>query len=498
MEPQIQNMIRISSLFLFLFISLVGQAQLKYDYNWIFAERQNPLFPMSSMTVHFTENGPTAQEFTSPLNMEVGAACISDPVTGEMIFYTNGCDVRRPDHTLIENGEEITIPAQTINCETVLTPSRYKNLLILPDSYHENGYYLFYKNQHSDIPLFPNLTYAYVDMNLNDGKGRVTEKNINIFEDGDLEIRVIAATMHPNGKDWYVICMGWDDEIYISIVDENGPRLLRRQVIPVRSSGTGFCEFSPDGTKYACYNTHNGFTLYSFDLEAGSFSILRDFDGDSFAGKGISGYATFSASGEYVYFGNRVELYQLDTNSDEPPYQIAEADTESGEEDDQNFAYAIRGPDCKIYITSAFQSDVFHLINNPDEPKEDCNFVQQAFRSSIQRQSGVLPYYPNYNYNEPNVCKPRIATSTAASVNELDAIKLGPNPTSGFLHFSASANVFPLSAKLYALDGTEIKTFDQINALEQLDISDLPNGIYLFSFTHKNGYLETHRVVKVE
>ncbi|WP_139959657.1 leucine-rich repeat domain-containing protein [Flavicella sediminum] len=84
-----------------------------------------------------------------------------------------------------------------------------------------------------------------------------------------------------------------------------------------------------------------------------------------------------------------------------------------------------------------------------------------------------------------------IATGTLG-VDDLDLaanFKLFPNPAKNTI--SVSNNV--VSAKIYSLLGTEVKSFSSNN---DFDISYLANGIYLFKAEFENGATETVRFVK--
>ncbi len=488
-----KNILIILSLLL---CSLDASAQYKYDYNWLFGEAKHPLFPTSGIRFHFGDGTRESYKFNSPYGLYVGAACISDPDTGELLFYTNGCDIRSKDHEIIENGDDLIPSSVHDRCETVLTPSAYKNLLILPDLYNNNGYYLFYRYQYDQPPIFRDLNYAYIDMNLNDGAGRVTMKNIKIFDDLSSEARVLTASMHENGKDWHIVNMSNDNEIFLSAVDENGPRFVGIQSIETNTFGTGHCVFSPDGSQYICFSTYGGLSMYDFDNRNGTFSRFRFYEPIQGDQQGINGFVSISPSGEYGYFGSAKELYQVNMKTDEL-FKIANSDSTLGEEQDRKFAYALRGPDCKIYISAPYMSDVFHVIHKPDMPKADCDFRQQDLRVSIKRESGIMPYYPNYNFNEDAVCD-RTITNTFSVDNDKGIIKVSPNPTLGELKLAISELAFPVKGNLFHINGTLIMSLNIDEREMTIDLSDFSNGVYFLNLVDQDGNMTSRKVVKIE
>ena len=482
---------------LLLIISLSGFSQKKYDYNWIFGQEEHPLFGSEGIQLQFGESQREFKTFDSDLKFYIGATAISDPNTGELLFYTNGCAIITKEHEVMENGDGIGNETGQRLCESVGTSSPYKNIMILPDHYNDNAYYLIYKNRYDGVPAFKDIWYAYIDMNLNGDLGAVVSKNEVIVENIDMEARVLTASIHANGKDWHIVTLGAnDDMIHSSIIDEDGPRYVGAQAIDIRAPGTGHCVFTPDGSQYICYATYAGLSLYDFDNVEGSFSNPRFYEPIVGSSQGIGGIVEVSPSGEYAYFGDRNQLYQIDLKTEEY-HKIAEVSSEVGEEADRSFAYALRAPDCKIYISASYQSDAFHIIHEPDMPKELCRFEQSAFKTGVKRETGIMAYYPNYNFGDELVCD-RTITSTRAVFKADVSVNLFPNPTNGDLKVSTEFSTYPVNAHLYHSNGKLLKDFIIEGEEASLDLNGLAAGVYVLSIEDGEGWILNKRLVKMD
>ena len=97
---------------------------------------------------------------------------------GELLFYTNGCQVLQADHQLMENGDSLNFGKYYVewwqNCKNGY--NGMQDILILNDPSHEYGYYIIHKTiNYILIPTrfyVEGIKYSYVDMTMNNGKGR--------------------------------------------------------------------------------------------------------------------------------------------------------------------------------------------------------------------------------------------------------------------------------------------------------------------------------------
>lgn len=133
--------------FLFIFVSfnVSLQAQNYSEYNWLFGNSTN--------TITFNKSDARAQLDTLqfvPFG-DGGGAVITDPVTGNLLFYTDGENVYDSNHELVPNGAGLGGDASINRAASVM-----------PMPYTDGEYYIFTNPGASGTEI----TYTVVDRNL--------------------------------------------------------------------------------------------------------------------------------------------------------------------------------------------------------------------------------------------------------------------------------------------------------------------------------------------
>ena len=102
-------------------------------------------------------------------------ACISDS-KGNLLFYSDGVKVFNKNHELMEDGILID------NYATHFSSSLYDGYCkVTPFPGHKNKYVLFYHAGYEKT--YRCLYYAIIDMNANNGLGKVEKKNIGFAKE---------------------------------------------------------------------------------------------------------------------------------------------------------------------------------------------------------------------------------------------------------------------------------------------------------------------------
>jgi hypothetical protein len=246
----------------------------KHDYIWI-AGRQN--FPNitthGGMVIDFKQKPVSVYYNYRNINMFVCNASICD-TAGNLIAYSNGCEIGGADDQIIENGEEIN-PGYLHQLRCVQYDDGYgsgiQSAVFLPTPQDDSMYYLF----HKQIRTFSNntlsgftekLLYSIVNQRFNNGLGKVTAKNVEIIKD-TLSYGELITIKHSNGKDWWIITPRRNNNaFYILKFTKDGIVDTFTQKIGIKASipgeGYGQVVFSPDGTKLYRTNPFNPIMVY--------------------------------------------------------------------------------------------------------------------------------------------------------------------------------------------------------------------------------------------
>jgi hypothetical protein len=486
----------------------------KHDYFWVSGDDNNLITTShGGITIDFNQLPTLAYYNFRELNLFTTNSSICD-TAGNLLFYTNGCAIAGADDEILENGDEIN-PGSSHNLWCDQYNDGYaggpQNSLILPLLETTGFYYLFHKSftiyyNPFDV-ISDKLMYTVIDMNQNNGKGKVLLKN-QLIMDGVLAYGELIATKSANGKDWWLITPKRNSNtFYIFKFTKNGIVDTFQQTIGIlpapAGEGYGQIVFSPDGSKIYRTNPFSPIMVYTFDREAG---VITQFDTISYdygsTPLGEIGCAV-SPNGRFLYLGARLNLYQLDLQApDISASQTLVAAWDGYANPIPTLFWQLQlGPDCKIY-GQAGDTRFFHVIHNPDEPALSCNAEQRGL--PLPTPAGAsMPSFPNYRLgpiDNPGV--PCTATvGTQAPPTPLPVFSVFPNPVSAALkivpnrQFGGQARVrlFDVTGRM-ALE----EIFDPQSACAELDVRALPDGMYFYEIWSEGRVARAGKVFKVE
>jgi len=224
---------------------------------------------------------------------------------------------------------------------------------------------------------------------------------------------MVNCVQHANGRDWWML-QHKEGNLLSFLIDPLGIRELVSEELPFKidSMAGGSVKFNKAGDKFGILQLaeqldSQGMELIigDFDRCAGRLSNLKKYNlpsFDSFIADGLE----FSASGNYMYIGNLINIYQLDLKApdiinsmikimewDSTYSVIPGIDTLMGSDIPNLYGFMQRGPDGKIYIAGSTQTHFIHMIHNPDEPGLACNPENRAIRLPTFHY-GTLPTFP--------------------------------------------------------------------------------------------------------
>jgi hypothetical protein len=494
-----------------IFLSNIIIAQ-KFDYIWLWTSNTSSDPGIESNVVNFNNGTRTVSKDTTLVDLDQVNNTICDK-DGKLLFYFNGCNVVGADHALIENGDSINYSdwwASISNCKSGYTGPG--NTLILPDPAKENGYYIIHKTV--DWVQFPTrktitalgLKSTYVDMNANNGNGKVVYKNKWVFQD-TMMWGYLHAVKHSNGRDWWLVDLkktipdgSKSNTHYIFKLDNTGFSKVRSQnfgqLFNEGSSSAGSSKFSPDGTRWVYHCVFDGFWMLDFDREKGEFSNYKYY---SLNHKQWGGGLEWSANGRFIYLSTLDSLFQYDTwatdfKASEVLIDVWDKTSNPGQ---TVFALMQRGPDCRIYISSRSSTKTIHVINNPDEPGKLCNFVQHDLKLYTSTGTISMPIFPNYRLDSGPVCDPGItvAAKDIATLPHTD-IRLYPNPATDLFYIESSYEYKDAKVNIIDMGG---KTWWQGEHHKTMSFGadQFAAGVYVVQLEHKGKVLGVEKLVVV-
>lgn len=438
---------------------------------------------------------------------------LSDPVTGQLLLYSNGEQVWGRDHRVMPNG-------------TALLGSSYvtQGALVIPMPDNPFRYYLFTLQAWGATVTPPQpvasyagrLAYSVVDLRENKGVGDVVAQLKNHVVATGLNEK-LTAVRHANGRDYWVICHEWQSNVFlVAAVQAAGIGPFTRYAVgPAQPADTlnsafqdqakGVLQASPDGRKLAYGVLAGGssvlpaFGLYDFDPTTGAVTNfvnlgpLRDAYAPCFSPDNsklyipnfgrtpdgqryniISQYdlqagdaAAIAASGQSIIIGNPATNI-TPTGGGDVLYQV------------QN------GPDGRLYGASGYRSNgpneqpgddrnVFFVVNRPNARGFACDVHYQRFDFGGRYGNPGLPNFMQHYFNG-------LEPVPEATTCDLAEIRIFPNPTTDAFQVRLPNTCFqPYTLTLSDALGRTILTHAILTPANErpINVATLAAGLYV-------------------
>ncbi|MFM8771794.1 MAG: hypothetical protein ACKOE4_07230 [Candidatus Kapaibacterium sp.] len=356
-------------------------AQTRSASNWYFGQRAGITFV----------NGTVAPLENSRMLTNRGSAVMSDPATGELLFYTDGVSVWNRFHDVMPNGIGL-----------MGDPSTSQSALIIPAPGRPNVYYLFTAAPASASDASTRclcLHYSIIDMRADNGLGDVTKKNEFLLND---ITEHLTATNDCVGDGWWIITRSRLTRHFYSL------HLTKAslETVPVVSSVTnsepdvrdaGQLHISPDNRRVVMTSTAGNSQIFEFDGQTGRLS-----DGLSLFGVGKLGQhygAAFSPDGRKVYVSvsnasgdASTQIYQFDLNQPSPQEITASMAIVADLGVTSSWAPLQLGPDGRIYVGIP-GTNRLSVIERPNSTSSSVGFSSQSIRTAGVVRTG-LPNFP--------------------------------------------------------------------------------------------------------
>lgn len=313
-----------------------------------------------------------------------GSASIADPVTGQLLFYTDGITLFDANNQPMPNGTGLLGGTPQLKSSTTaavivpwpLTPGKYF-LVAADEQFGGNG-----------------ITYSEVDMSLNGGLGDVVagRKNIPLFSTNAEKLQVVP-TRDRCGY-WILTHETIGNTFAAFKVTQAGidPAPVLSQVGSIQSNGAGHLKVNRQNNRIALpFITQSNIELFDFNATSGRVSNPIAFSTSPFF---VQPYGLeFSPNGKYLYVGGQApDFLQYDVSLPTGP-QIGLSGQSVSLILFPARPYTVQlGPDNKIYIANTQDVDV---INFPDSGGVACGLV----RNPLNAPAGFTTFgLPNWIY----------------------------------------------------------------------------------------------------
>lgn len=380
------------------------QAQ-KETWHWYFGNKAG---------IDFSSGSPIA-DTNSKMFAGEGVSSISDS-SGILLFYTNGMMVWNKSHLIMDNGLNL-----------MGHQSSTQSSIVVKQPCNDSIYYIFTldanENYNTNPPVHKGFRYSLVNINTNNGLGKVIQKNILIT---DNTCEQFTAIKHCNGKDmWLIVAIRNSNAYHAYLLTSNG--ITTNAVITTIGAGSvldswcaGYMKATPNGKTIAIAHSQNlsyGVNLEIFDFDNSNGILLNPISISccSITSNVLSYGVEFSPNQKYLYISYFSEasngpsfLYQYDISSSNPStisqstvmlYWNYDTVTQSN----THFASALQmGCDNKIYIAFAGHS-YLGVINYPDSAGLACNLVKNGvYLNGKQCNWGLPTFFPGFFNKQPD------------------------------------------------------------------------------------------------
>ncbi len=379
----------------------------------------------------FKDDGTVVPLTDGKLNTFEGCTSISDSA-GNLLFYTDGILVYDRNHTLMQNGTGL-----------YGDPSSTQSAIIVQKPDDPTIFYIFTM----DTKTFEEdpdwgFNYSVVDITLNGGNGAVTQKNVNLLENGSEKLTAVLKDCFD--KSIWVVTLSTEtgepgqffNTYYAYEVNATGVN-----PVPVKSTFNdiqifdprGYLKFSPDGTILASANANSGLYLYDFDTNTGILSnqqiVTVPFP--NAAPYGLE----FSPNQNYLYIHstNFVPPNDPSVTSSLMQFDLTAADISASVIEIDNrpiFRGALQlGQNGKIYRTIAESylvgSPYLGVIENPNELGTAANYRHNAIYLDGKKATQGLPPFVQSFFNQIDLIQnPGGTTSSTLTLCEGEAFIL--------------------------------------------------------------------------
>lgn len=491
-----------------------------HDKNWVFKS-----YSRDAMILKFDHDSLRFDIQETDIGLYATNTSMSD-TDGNLLFYSNGCEIRNSIHHVIKDGNGInTGDIRNDNCsQGGGYLAGYQTMLSIPNPGNPNQYYIFHVSLiYVYEPILDirskYLYYTLIDFNDVNGEvvklikkdtntGSMLAKNLILLQDTSIHTGDLTAIKHVNNRFWWIISSKYNSNTYLRFLVNDttilGPyyQSIGGQFNPDGEICGSIC-FSPNGKKFVRYNTKDGLYVYDFDRETG---LLSNFKNVILNEPERIGGVSVSPNSRFVYASSYKKLFQFDLEASDLSNSKILIDTFNWVASPippfyDFFSMSQLGPDCRIYITSYNSTDRISVIKHPDLPGKACEFVQHGLVLPSSH-GGSLPHFPNYRLGTGPVCD-----STIDFISRIEHpvgtifTNIFPNPTRDQIQLELEiCNESKVNFIIQDLNSKQVfkANINSSQTKYTFDIRGVPSGVYIYFIYTDERIFDSGKLIKLE
>jgi len=441
-------------LFFALFLAPLAHAQNEANH-WYFG---------NGAGVDFSSGSPVVVT-DSQMDDQYGAvASVSHPISGDLLFYSNGIKVWNSNHDTMPNGFGLAGDAFSTT------------LFALPFVNNADKYYLFTTTEGGG-----DIRYSVIDMSLDNGWGDIESGTKNTLLHANCTEKITATMTQDSTAFWLLIHESANANFVAYKVDVSGIGAPVQSAVGTASaSSSGYMKFNHAGNQLGFVHANNlgvaPFELFNFDKQTGIVSFPQ-------------------------FIFEAQDMYSLEFSPDDSKLYISfrfgntlQFDLAAGRLlDIQNSVHYLNynggniqlAPNGRIYVTN---SGLAYLdeIQFPNLAGAACNQVQFGVNLQGAASQFGLPSFVQSIFYTP-------VSINATNAPEFE-FTVAPNPASTSIRITTALDLDEI--RIVNSLGQVVQVVNAPDRRTSIAVAELPNGIYFIEAISKSARV-TKQFVKI-